>query len=127
MVINIKTNPLTRIEATGERSHGGAFNSYTVIEREKIETVEGQTRTVPERIIETIDFQAGPVQEHGVNGVQIEDLISIAMHRLNCFQGGSHPHELNDRAVGYLKLALDALDQRTAERRARGVEGTSKR
>jgi hypothetical protein len=80
-------------------------------------------------VLATVRFQRGPVREAGVNGVFIEDLLRIALMRLEFFQddqGGKYAHVANAEAIQHVARALDALDARTRERAARGVEGTHK-
>lgn len=69
-------------------------------------------------------FQKGAIQKHGVNGVHNEDLISIVLDRLQCFQTGKYACEYNELAAKCLENALAFLRERTNERENRGVEGT---
>jgi hypothetical protein len=71
----------------------------------------------------TIDFQNGPIQERGVNGVQNEDLLAVVIHRLQGFQSGSFSCRENAIALTKIQEALMWLEKRTADRKARGVEG----
>ncbi len=73
----------------------------------------------------TIKFQKGPIQENGVNGISGEALIAILIDRLEGFQSGSFSNEDNAQALLNLQAALAALQKRTKERIARGVEGKS--
>lgn len=70
-------------------------------------------------------FQEGPVKECGVNGIQIEDLIAIAIDRLQGFQAGEFACEENNIALLRLNHAQRMLNNRTIMRRERGVEGTN--
>ncbi len=70
-----------------------------------------------------LNFQNGPIQEHGVNGCQNEDLISIVIDRLQGFQSGKFACEENATALTKLEEALTTLQSRTNKRKARGVEG----
>lgn len=74
----------------------------------------------------TIVLQNGPIQEVGVNGDQIDDIIRFAKEKLEEFNTGKHASLWNDDAIFFLDKALKALAKRTAERQARGVEGTSR-
>lgn len=69
-----------------------------------------------------ISFQNGPVKEHGVNGVTNEALLAILIDRIEFLNGKFHSAD-NDKALNHCKLALEALERRTKERMARGVEG----
>ena len=70
-----------------------------------------------------IDFQNGPIQEAGVNGITQEALLAIVIDRLRSFQAGPFACQDNENALAYCELALDCLKDRTRERLARGVEG----
>lgn len=71
-----------------------------------------------------VRFQRGPVKEVGVNGVTNEALFAVVIDRLEKFQAGPFACAENASALWYLKGALRKLDERTAKRVARGVEGT---
>ena len=71
-----------------------------------------------------IKFQKGPIKEVGPNGIFIEDLMTIAIHRLESFQQGDFACEENANALDHLRQSLQILNDRTAARQARGVEGT---
>jgi len=77
--------------------------------------------------INTISFkiQDGPVKENGVNGCQVDTLLHAAhaiLHGLN----EKYPCGHNEQALEDLGKAIAALEARTADREARGVEGESK-
>jgi hypothetical protein len=74
----------------------------------------------------SIGFQNGPIKEFGVNGCQNEDLIAIVIDRLRCFQKGQFSCRENAIALTKLEEALLWLDKRTADRKARNVEGFNK-
>ena len=74
-----------------------------------------------------IDFQNGPIQERGVNGVQNEDLLAIVIHRLQGFQAGNFACRENAIALTKIQEAMMWLEKRTADRKARGVEGKSEK
>lgn len=76
-------------------------------------------------ILADIHFQDGPVKEKGINGVANEDLIVMAMYRLNQFQKSDYACKENADAVRHLQGALDSLRDRTNKRVQRGVVGTS--
>lgn len=93
-----------------EPGQGGASHEYLV-------TVEGLKEPVE------INFQNGPVQEFGLNGITIEVLLAIAQDRLECFQAGKFACDSNQKALDAIRVATEALHGRTRERRARQVEG----
>lgn len=76
-------------------------------------------------LLASIHFQTGPIKEHGVNGIQNEDLLNIVIHRLQFFQHGKFACEENDMAITKLKEALLWLNKRTTDRELRNVEGTN--
>lgn len=73
-----------------------------------------------------IQFQNGPVKEHGVNGVSNEALLAIVRDRLESFQAGQYACETNQDALDHVIAAMESLHSRTRERVDRGVEGTHK-
>ena len=103
-----------RIEVMDEPGAGGANHRYEVI--------------VPTWGCPThyhINFQNGPIQEAGVNGITQEALLAIVIDRLRSFQAGPFPCEENAECLSYCEMALDILKERTRMRLARGVEGKS--
>ena len=70
-----------------------------------------------------IKFQDGPIQENGVNGTQIEDIIMLLSDRLEGFQKGPFRCEENGEAIDGLLSAWAALDRRRQRREEQGVEG----
>jgi hypothetical protein len=72
----------------------------------------------------TVLFQNGPIAQVGVNGVTHEALLAIVADRLRSFQAGPYHSEDNAAALAHINAAQAALQKRTRERMARGVEGT---
>jgi hypothetical protein len=72
-----------------------------------------------------INFQNGSVDEAGPNGVTHEALLAVLIDRLEGFQSGQYASPFNEKALEHLRGALQALNDRTAERQLRGVEGTN--
>ena len=97
-----------------EPGQGGACHRYQVV-------VSGVQTPLCK-----VEFQNGPIQEVGVNGVQQEDLLAIVIDRLTAFQAGPFANKYNAEALDHAQQALDALRQRTMDRLARGVEGYNK-
>ncbi len=61
------------------------------------------------------------------NGAFVEGVIEAAVDRIRFYQtirGGEFACDANAAAIEYLEAALRCLDERTAAREARGVEGT---
>lgn len=79
-----------------------------------------------QRLVGKIDFQKGPIKEHGINGVNNEDLIGMVICRLEHFQQSEFRCRENALAISKLEEALLWLRKRTMGREIRGVEGTSK-
>lgn len=74
--------------------------------------------------ITRIEFQNGPINEAGVNGITHEALLAILIDRLECFQNGPFANPYNATALSSLKVAQETLLARTRHRMDRGVEGT---
>ena len=89
------------------------------------EAMDGSPSTVELAGGTRIKFQLGPVQEVGVNGCQIEDVLEVLERRLDGFQRGAFACEENSVALSHLRGAKAALLIRTRKRVVRGVEGRS--
>lgn len=74
-------------------------------------------------VLGEIAFQAGPVASVGVVGWTNEALLAVVIDRLDAFQKGPFHCEQNTFALGHLRAAMVELEQRSADRRVRGVEG----
>jgi len=76
--------------------------------------------------INTISFQIqnGPIKEVGVNGCQVDTLISAAFQIVNGLNQ-QFPCEENNTCLTNLNAARRALTDRKRNREARMVEGTS--
>ena len=72
-----------------------------------------------------IHFQSGSISEEGVNGVTNEALLAIVKDRLRCFQAGPFPCKESKAAIDLVRAAISALEERTEDRKSRGVEGKS--
>ena len=68
--------------------------------------------------------QTGPSKEVGVNGCQIDALITFARMTIEVFNA-KFPCRENSIAITKLEEAELWLQRRTANREARGVEGTN--
>lgn len=100
-------------------AEGGACHRYQIIGVPTDEIMDG--------VFSRINFQKGAVQEAGVNGCTNEDLLIILIDRLEHFQAGPFPCEENQKALIACRKALNALHSRTADRKARNVEGKDER
>jgi len=70
--------------------------------------------------------QRGPVQEVGVNGCQIDDLIKFARLTIEVFNK-KFPCRENSFVITKLREAEMWLEERKLDREARGVEGKSEK
>lgn len=77
--------------------------------------------------VQELQFQNGPIQENGVNGVSNEALLAIVEDRLLGFQSGEYACRENAIALTKLQEVMMWLQKRTRDRVARGVEGTSQK
>jgi hypothetical protein len=102
-------NDLLEIRAD-EKGHGGASHHYVI--------------AVPDGLRHVLQFQNGPINEVGVNGITHEVLLAILIDRLQCFQEGPYSSRENAFALTKLEEAKHWLYARTLARMERGVEGT---
>jgi len=72
-----------------------------------------------------VQFQQGPIKEHGVNGIQHADLLAILIDRLEHFQAGPFACRENALVLTKLQEALHWSNHRTDDRIRRNVEGKS--
>lgn len=70
-----------------------------------------------------IRWQDGPIGVKGVNGTQVEDVLLICIERLHYLRG-LQPDRYTSLAITKVEEAILWLGARTADRTARGVEGT---
>lgn len=113
------------IEAIGPVGVGGAYANYEI--RTKIGVVgsiDKLVHPVGQTKINVIKFQEGTIPEKGINGITMETLMAICIHRLECFQAGPYPCEENAVALRNLQAAMKSLHGRTLKRIAKGTEGT---
>lgn len=110
-----------RLFIMDEPGQGGACHEYAITSGEAADDA-----TATERNLCDVHFQNGPIQEFGVNGVQQEDLLAIVIDRLRAFQAGPFANKYNAAALEAAEASLAALNQRTIDRLARGVEEYNK-
>ncbi|MDK8193760.1 hypothetical protein QP794_27130 [Paenibacillus sp. UMB7766-LJ446] len=108
--------------------NGLATSKYTEVYHEKDYSFNAphhfEVRSVEGNVLAEVNFQEGPIKEAGINGVMNEDLISMVIARLNGFQNSDFRCRENAVAITKLEESLMWLRKRTADREARGVEGT---
>jgi len=107
-------NDVISIVAMDEPGPGGANHCYSLAaspDHPEFQNIE-------------INFQNGPINEAGVNGLTHEALIAIVIDRMQAFQKGPYSCRENALALTKLEEAQHWLLHRTRERMARSVEGT---
>lgn len=104
------------IDVMDEPGPGNACHAYRI----SIDTGKSIERT-------NIEFQNGPIQEVGVNGISNEALLAIVEDRLLGFQHGQFACRENAVALTKIQEALMWLGKRTRDSLARGVEGTNQK
>jgi len=85
------------------------------------ESISGE---VIERPFIQVVFQAGIPTQVGVNGCRVEDVIRVALDKLERFQCGPLSCDENAEAIRYLQLARHSLADRIQRRREQGVWNT---
>ena len=106
----------TKVEAMDERGPGNANHVYHI---------EQAMSGIPTLATTLIEFQNGPIKKAGLNGITNEDLLAIVIDRLSGFQMGEYKCRENAIALIRIEEAYMWLLRRTANREARGVEGTN--
>jgi len=116
-------NDKLEIQVLDSPGAGGANHEYGIVKVEK--ELRGSEGSVECRSrLTQIQFQNGPINENGINGVTQEALIAICIDRLRSFQAGPFSCRENAIALTHLETALLWLQKRTLDRIQRGVEGT---
>ncbi len=112
----VRETEYTKVVVRDEAGQGNACHSYEVLPA--VPPAENEVSWV-----QPISFQNGPIKENGVNGAQNEDLLAIVIHRLKGFESGEFACAENADALQKCQDALLRLEDRTADRKERGVEG----
>lgn len=115
-------NDKLKISVVDEPGAGGAHHHYMVTLPDWGRAPDGSGA----HGVWDIQFQNGPINEAGVNGLTQEALIAICVDRLRSFQAGPYACRENAIALTKLEEAQHWLLHRTRARMARGVEGTHK-
>lgn len=97
---------------------GGAHAFYEVVEKTPVEGVTDNSDD-----LDSLQFQYDTIEAVGVQGWTNEALLAVLKDRLEGFQAGPFPCKENADALDFVESALVVLERRTADRRARGVEG----
>lgn len=77
-------------------------------------------------VLSRIRFQDGPIAEHGVNGVQIDDVLEVLLARMRMLNQGQFACRENSLAITDLESAQNWMRRRTANREKQKVEGQDK-
>jgi hypothetical protein len=113
-------NEALAVKVLDEAGPGGACHVYEIHADESVCVLR------PGVTVHTlIQFQKGPIQEAGINGISQEALLAVVIDRLRDFQAGPYACRENALALTNLEQAIMWLQKRTRDRLARGVEGTS--
>ena len=110
------------VKVLDEPSHGNACHKYQIKGDCHKYQIKGDQEDIE---LASIEFQNGPILEHGVNGVSHESLLAIVEDRLKGFQSGDFACRENAEALTKLQEAIMWLHKRTRDRIVRGVEGRS--
>ena len=79
------------------------------------------------KLVNTIKFQKGPVQDEGLNGIFLEDLLLICIDQLEHFQNSEFACQENEDTLRHLRDALHSTRSRQYERSLRKVQGKYKK
>lgn len=124
-------NDALEITVLDEPGQGGASHRYQIRGYSRKQEVVANSETGETEIVDDvatdINFQNGPIQETGVNGISGEALLAVVIDRLRSFQAGEYKCRENAVALTKLEESLMWLQKRTRDRLARGVEGTNQK
>lgn len=82
---------------------------------------------VVERKFIRVVFQNGFPKDVGINGCRVEDVIDVALERLERYQEGPLACEENEAALRHLRMSREALELRRIRRQEQGVLNTASR
>jgi hypothetical protein len=120
-----KINPANdkiKITVLDGPGHGGASHYYMITLPNWTRAPDGSDA----KGVWDIQFQNGPINEAGVNGLTHEALLAIVADRLRSFQAGQYACRENALALTKIEEAQHWMHHRTLARMARGVEGSHK-
>jgi hypothetical protein len=98
------------------------IDGFTVRNTSKEKPLEGFIILDPSENKISFQIQDGPVAENGINGCQVDQLISTARLIITNLNNRFHSYE-NEMVLLKLTEALHWLNERKANRIKRGVEG----
>ncbi len=121
-------NEALRIEVLDEPGQGNACHRYSIRPpfKNPVENYPAENSKMSRAACD-INFQNGPIQETGVNGISGEALLAIVEDRLLGFQSGQYACRENAIALTKIQEAMMWLQKRTRDRVSRGVEGTNQK
>ena len=102
------------VTRVGAPTAGGAFACYAV------RAAADPTARHP---LGDVAFQFDTIPTVGVQGWTNKALLAVILDRLRCFQASPYQCVENAEAILHVVEAIAALERRTVDRRARGVEG----
>lgn len=88
------------------------------------EPIAGRTGEIIEKPFIQVVFQSGLPQNVGVNGCRVEDVLDVAIERLERYQHGPLACIENEEALQALESAKEALRARVRRRQEQGVLNT---
>lgn len=71
-----------------------------------------------------VTFQKGFPSQVGINGCRVEDVLALALTRLDDYQRGPLACIENEEAIRHVMSAIEALHQRIRRRQEQGVLNT---
>jgi len=107
---------LVMVNALDEPDQSGACHKYAI----------DVCRKTAAGTVCLVEFQQGPLNEVGANGITNEALLAIVLDRMRGFQNGPYKNRENALVITKLEEAMHWLHHRTRDRLARGVEGVNK-
>lgn len=103
----------------------GFINNQLIVEVQSGMITDGQYVVVDhEKNTILFKIQNGPIKEAGKNGCQVEDVIAVSKHIVEQLNS-KFPCRENAMMITKLDEAIMWSKKRTANRKTRGVEGTS--
>lgn len=127
-------NEALKIQVLDEPGAGNACHRYHVTTVEYPPPIGGnmppgdlQKAMSMQKCVHDIQFQKGPLQESGLNGISNEVLLAIVEDRLLGFQSGEFACRENAVALTKIQEGMMWLQKRTLDRMKRGVEGTNQK
>ena len=86
----------------------------------------GSGEVVEKEFIRVV-FQSGLPKDVGINGCRVEDVLQLALDRLEEYQNGPLACEENEQAMQGLAFSIRALEERIRRRQEQGVLNTMAR